>query len=210
MFNERDIEYVGLREIAGVLSIRVSNITYYFPTKNDLVNQISLDLGQLNASTLSRHEPLSMAGFMEMFRIIFQNQVRYRCLLLSFVHTMENTPLMSGRYKDAETARYESMRSNLTLLEEGAYLHSLGETTRAHIVSFLGFVSRFWISEAAISHAHLPVQEQIDHYLDLIARVLSPYAAERGKAGLDAYFQANRTARGPEKTLPGPPQGNAG
>ncbi len=40
MFNERGIEYVGLRELAGVLGIRVSNITYYFPTKDDLVYQL--------------------------------------------------------------------------------------------------------------------------------------------------------------------------
>ena len=38
MFNERGIEYVGMRELAATLNIRVSNITYYFPTKDDLVN----------------------------------------------------------------------------------------------------------------------------------------------------------------------------
>jgi len=35
MFNERGIEYVGLRELASILDMRVSNITYYFPTKDD-------------------------------------------------------------------------------------------------------------------------------------------------------------------------------
>lgn len=33
LFNEHGIEYVGLRELAAHLGIRVSNITYYFPTK---------------------------------------------------------------------------------------------------------------------------------------------------------------------------------
>ena len=43
-FNERGIEYVGLRELASVLNIRVSNISYYFPTKDDLVYALSLEL----------------------------------------------------------------------------------------------------------------------------------------------------------------------
>ncbi|RYZ50620.1 MAG: TetR/AcrR family transcriptional regulator, partial [Chitinophagaceae bacterium] len=30
LFNERGIEYVGLRELAALLNIRVGNITYYF------------------------------------------------------------------------------------------------------------------------------------------------------------------------------------
>ena len=49
MFNIRGIEYVGLREISAELGIRVGNITYYFPTKDDLVNRLSLDLNKLNS-----------------------------------------------------------------------------------------------------------------------------------------------------------------
>jgi AcrR family transcriptional regulator len=33
MFNERGVDSVGLRELAGILDMRVSNITYYFPTQ---------------------------------------------------------------------------------------------------------------------------------------------------------------------------------
>ena len=48
MFNESGIEYVGMRELAGALKMRVGNLTYYFPTKDDLVNRISLDLAEEN------------------------------------------------------------------------------------------------------------------------------------------------------------------
>ena len=44
MFNERGIEYVGLRELAGILDIRVGNISYYFSTKDDLVYELSQEL----------------------------------------------------------------------------------------------------------------------------------------------------------------------
>ena len=52
MFNERGIEYVGLRELAAILDIRVGNITYYFPTKDDLVYEISMGLNQANSAVM--------------------------------------------------------------------------------------------------------------------------------------------------------------
>ena len=48
MFNESGIEYVGMRELAAALDMRIGNLTYYFPTKDDLVNRISLDLAEEN------------------------------------------------------------------------------------------------------------------------------------------------------------------
>src|SRR5688572_28682633 len=88
MFNEQGIEYVGLRELAAVLSMRVSNITYYFPTKDDLVYALSLELSKQNAAVIVERESLTMLTFLRMFRQVFQNHVAYRCLLLSVVHLM--------------------------------------------------------------------------------------------------------------------------
>ena len=39
MFNQSGVEYVGMRELAAALDMRVGNVTYYFPTKDDLVNR---------------------------------------------------------------------------------------------------------------------------------------------------------------------------
>src|SRR3954470_15043706 len=83
MFNEQGIEYVGLRELASLLDIRVSNITYYFPTKDDLVHELSLELSKANSGVIAKRESLTMSAFLEMFHQVFQNHVKYRCLLLS-------------------------------------------------------------------------------------------------------------------------------
>jgi AcrR family transcriptional regulator len=116
MFNERGIEYVGLRELAAVLGIRVGNITYYFPTKDDLVNRLAQNLSNLN-ERISVEENLSLFSFLDRFRKVFANHVQYRCLLLSFVHLMEQNRVLSEGYKETEKKRYSAIVANLSALQ---------------------------------------------------------------------------------------------
>ena len=105
LFNEKGIEYVGMRELAASLDMRVSNVTYYFPTKDDLVNRLSLDLNKLNAEIVVDDKALTIDTFLNMFRRVFNNHVRYRCILLSFVHIMEQNKKISERYKQTQIDR---------------------------------------------------------------------------------------------------------
>ncbi len=66
MFNERGIEYVGLRELAAVLGIRVGNISYYFPTKDDLVYQLSQDFTRSNSEIVVAQNAITIHGFLDM------------------------------------------------------------------------------------------------------------------------------------------------
>src|SRR5688572_33064557 len=74
LFNERGIEYVGLRELAALLDIRVGNITYYFPTKDDLVYDLSVELSKANSAAMVTTENLTLRHFMEMLHRMYQNQ----------------------------------------------------------------------------------------------------------------------------------------
>src|SRR4051794_3285144 len=82
MFNERGIEYVGLRELAAILGMRVSNITYYFPTKDDLVYEISMGLNRANSEVMVADNSMTLKLFIEMLYKVFQNHLEYRCLML--------------------------------------------------------------------------------------------------------------------------------
>src|ERR1043165_1836990 len=83
MFNEGGIEYVGMRDIAAALDMRIGNLTYYFPTKDDLVDQLSLSLAGENNRTIVPVDQITMTGFFDMLEKVFHNHVKYRCLMLS-------------------------------------------------------------------------------------------------------------------------------
>jgi AcrR family transcriptional regulator len=187
MFNERGIEYVGLRELAAVLGIRVGHITYYFPTKDDLVNRLAQNLSNLN-ERISVEENLSLFSFLDRFRKVFANHVQYRCLLLSFVHLMEQNRVLSEGYKETEKKRFSAIVANLSALQQSDYLSPEADTD--FLVSVFTLTARFWISEASLSFRHLSPPDQITHYVTLLAKLVIPYATEKGRADVRRFLAA--------------------
>lgn len=181
MFNERGVEYVGLRELAGILGMRVSNITYYFPTKDDLVNRLSIQLYDLNSSILVVKEDLSIEQFLEMMEQVFWNQLKYRCLLVSFVHLIGQNKLIAARYGDTQTKRNTVIRSNLEVLARNGHIRIKNETELEFLTSTIALVARFWISEAAVTWQHLSAGQQINHYIKSIETLLRLYGVESAK-----------------------------
>src|SRR5688572_13518159 len=137
MFNERGIEYVGLRELAGLLDMRVGNITYYFPTKDDLVYELSQELSRKNSEIIVPTADLTMFNFLEVQYKVFQNQVQFRCLMLSFVHIMQQNPLLANSYSKTQTLRRNTIKSNLSVLANGGYLRITDEAELDFLVSTL-------------------------------------------------------------------------
>lgn len=190
MFNNKGIEYVGMRELAAALGIRVSNITYYFPKKDDLVNRLSLELNKQNSQIVVSNKDLTIETFLEMFRLVFRNHLKYRCLLLSFVHLIEQNKKMSVRYKKTQSDRNATLRLNLKILVKSRYLKVNNEGEIEFLVSAIALIVRFWISEAAVSLSHLKPEEQIYHYVSMIGRLLLPYLTVKGKEGLQKCMKS--------------------
>lgn len=190
LFNERGIEYVGLRELAVLLDIRVGNITYYFPTKDDLVYDLSIELSKANSAAMVVAENLTMRSFMEMLHRMYQNQYRFRCLLRSFVHLMEQNKPMAAAYKTTQATRFDTIGAQLELLKKGGYLQLEGEEEKSFLVSALSLIGRFWISEATISFREKSSEEQIRHYLGLVARLLMPYTTNKAKKEMEEFLEA--------------------
>ena len=190
MFNERGVEYVGLRELAAVLAIRVSNITYYFPTKDDLVHELSMELGKANANIIVERESLTMQAFLEMLQHVFRNHVKYRCLLLSVVHLTKQNRHMAETYKKTQSVRNATLTANLQVLANAGYLNVQDEAAMEFLVSGISLVSRFWISEAAISFRSLSAAEQMQRYLTFITRLLLPYSTAKAKREINNFLES--------------------
>jgi AcrR family transcriptional regulator len=188
LFNQNGIEYVGMRELAASLGMQIGNITYYFPTKNDLVNQLALDLSALNEKTLASPGNPTLFSFLEMRERNFKNQHAYRCLFLSFVHIIKQNPLIAERYKNVEKARGDGAIDYIKMLQKQGYLKIESDENVLFLTSTIGLIARFWISEAAISYNHLPFEQQIRHYSGLIARMLSPYATKSGRIQIESFL----------------------
>lgn len=189
MFNERGVEYVGLRELAGLLDIRVSNITYYFPTKDDLVYELSQQLARSNSAIIVEDKNSSMITFLEMLQRVFENQHRFRSLLRSFVHIMTQNKRVLESYKNTHTVRRTTFASNIHSLVANGYLKVENDERLNFLVSAMSIINRYWLSEVAVFSTHLSREQQIRQYLLLIMNLFEPYAAAKGRKEMAVFRQ---------------------
>ena len=151
------------------------------------VNRLALDLAEENNKTIVTVEHVTMKTFFEILRQVFHNHVKYRCLMLSFVHVMQQNPIIAKRYSKIQSARNETWFKNILALREEKYLSAdTGEVD--FLVSTIGLIARFWISEAAISFKNLSEEQQLQHYTRMIARIFLPYATAKGRRDLETLL----------------------
>jgi AcrR family transcriptional regulator len=191
LFNENGIEYVGMRELAADLKMRVGNVTYYFPTKDDLVQELISRLADLNSKTIGP-ACSNIFDFLSMYTRIFNNQYQYRCLLLSFVHLVSRHPIFASNYAATEERRRGALRNHITsMMKNNSLSGSLTDDQIDLIVSHISLISRFWLSEARISYVNWTVGQTMAHYLNLIAEVLLAYATDKGKKQVNDFRRAS-------------------
>lgn len=188
LFNQHGIEYVGMRELAASLDMQIGNITYYYPTKDDLVNQLALDLSALNDRILDAPAELTLASFLVMRERNFRNQWDYRCLFLSFVHLVKQNKKMGDRFKRIEKERGDELIRHIRLLEKGKYLQPGTHRRLSLTATAIRLIARFWISDAALSQGQTPVQDQVRHYVRLIAEILAPSATAKGRKQIEGFL----------------------
>jgi hypothetical protein len=147
-------------------------------------------LSKANAAIIVSNQNVTLRSFLEMFYQVFQNHLRFRCLLLSFVHIMEQNKLVAAAYKKTQVDRNVVIRKNISVLAESGFLKLSDAAEMDFLVSTLALISRFWISEAAISYKHLTHQEQVQHYFALLTKLLLPYTSAKGKKELLQFAES--------------------
>lgn len=195
LFNRKGIEYVGMRELAAEMGMRIGNITYYFPTKDDLVLQLTIAYSELNSATLAAFPDTSLESYLQKSEQLFQNANKYRCLPLSIVHTLTQNKLVARRYKKVSSVRQEGLIQAMKALKNSGYL-KINDEELWVLVSAFSLINRFWPSEASLSSKHLS-KKQIDHYLKLVALLFIPYATAAGKKDIDHFLSKRKISREP-------------
>ena len=132
-------------------------------------------------------ENMTMPVFFEMLQQVFRNHLKYRCLMLSFVHVIQRNPLIAKRYSKTQSERSDTWAKNIHALIASKYLEADKDAV-AFLVSSIGLIARFWISEAAISFRNQSEDDQISHYLSMIARIFLLYSTRKGKRYLEGLL----------------------
>jgi AcrR family transcriptional regulator len=188
LFNEQGIEYVGMRELAAALEMRIGNITYYFPTKDDLVFAIAQDYSDSNTQLYKDNPVAGLYDFLTRCRRVFENGVRYRCLMLSMVHVMEQNELVSEHYRKVARQRIGGLAEVMNTLREEKQIKDDSEDMEWFLVGINSLIGRFWFSEAALTTRRNKLDSAISHYLRLQAQLFKPYATKKGLKDIERFL----------------------
>nr|WP_295934851.1 TetR/AcrR family transcriptional regulator [uncultured Dyadobacter sp.] len=190
LFNLKGIEYVGMRELAADLGMRIGNLTYYYPTKDDLVFSISQAYTESNSKIHSEVSVKGLYDFLHKNKLLFENGLKFQCLLLSMVHLMEQNSLIAANYQgNVMQNRMSGLVHDIGLLEENKYLKFSCEDDKQLIISSNSLQSRFWLSEAVLTESRQNLSRQLTHYLRMKAHLFRPYATKKGLADIDKFME---------------------
>jgi AcrR family transcriptional regulator len=191
LFNRKGIDNAGVREIAKNLGLRVGNITYYFPTKDDLVAELSASLAVLNSNVRRAVDKLTLTGFLQTYRQIFENHYRYRCLFAGYLQLFERNPKVKKQYTRTQQMRFTTLTGNIReLMDNGRLKKSITEAELHMIVSSLALTTRFWLPESRLSYRNYSKEQLFGHYLSLVAHLLTPYATATGKNEIRVFLRS--------------------
>lgn len=189
LFNLKGIEYVGMRELAADLGMRIGNLTYYFPTKDDLVFSISQSYTESNSKIHSDLPVTGLYNFLHKNKLLFENGLKYQCLLLSMVHLMEQNSRIAANYQgNVMQNRMSGLVHDIELLEENKYLKFSCQDDKLLIVSSNSLQSRFWLSEAVLTESRQNLARQLTHYLRMKAHLFRPYATKKGLEDIEKFM----------------------
>ncbi|TLV04013.1 helix-turn-helix transcriptional regulator [Dyadobacter luticola] len=189
LFNEKGIEYVGMRELAAALDMRIGNLTYYFPTKDDLVLKL---LETFSAADVAIHEAnkvKSLYDFLLKNALLFDNSLKYKALSLSMVHLIEQNPKIGANNSLVGNAYETRLNEEIALLAKNNYLKFKSSIEQLLLVSTNSLQNRFWMSEALLDGNRKTLEGQKNHYLSMKAFLFTPYATQAGLKDIERFLK---------------------
>ena len=187
MLNEKGLENVSTYDLARALDIRQSNITYYFPTKSDIIRALGKRMIEEVNQPFEAVSPqeFSFRYFYRLVDRVMQIHLRYRFFMLNYAAIITADRELNDYFIRVLEARPGQQAGIISLLDANGYLKG-GEIMphNENILYMQNIVAVYWVQEAAIYHAHLSDAEKRRHYLRLFFQVFVPYLTPRGEADL--------------------------
>lgn len=183
LFNERGLHRVGVRDLARELGISPGNLAYHFPTKDDLVSALVLELHELNARTVFAELPddFSVVTLYRAAVATMRNMLEYRFVLLSYVDAVRASPELSKMDARLHEKRRRRANDMINRLADNGHLHRRRFSARAdHVHEQCEMISSGWLTAHALHPERRSEQAAVLHYAKLGCVLLEPYLTDKG------------------------------
>jgi AcrR family transcriptional regulator len=194
LFNTEGLNAVSSRHVSDALGISYGNLTYHFPKKDDLILQLYHDMqAELDEKVTNLRAEIFRFDFMiRSLRAMLAVLDKYRFIYLHLPELIRRFPEAKIHAQRQYQRRVRICREIYDFLITAGYLkperHHGHYDKLAHGVMMLIYS---WVVDAELFYTGAD-EDKIDHYLELIYRVVS---ASLTQSGSEAFM---RVYHGPE------------
>jgi len=184
LFCKEGLETVGTRDIAKQVGISLGNLTYYFPTKNDIILALS---NEFTAAIDKELQVESAAGdkvFTDFYRqveAVFQIQLRYRFLFNKrYAEIVTSIAEIQTYFQNVLKGRFVFWRQlHQEFVQQKLAAESLLEDTTSLSYVF-NILALFWHQEQEIYMPKASDKQKVDHALAVFFQPYKPYLTKKG------------------------------
>ena len=189
LYNEHGVEYVGVRELAKDLNLKGGNITYYFPTKFDLIKELGGRLSDGNAQIIGSYQEKTMYNYLTMHQALYNNQYKYRSLVVSLPLLLKQNEDFRRQYNENQSVRKESMYNELKSLFLAGYIQGTKIEILDTVLHSIIMIGRLWVIEANLDSEVIIEEEVIPVYLKRLSNILRLVASKKGLDEIDQFLE---------------------
>lgn len=194
LYNTHGVEHVTTRDIAKKINISSGNLTYHFPTRNDIIYALMCRLLEDIDKALSipvnpsYKNPLAMSYHQCL--IIVSRQIDYEFLFNKrYAEVITSLPEMQKLLQEVLVKRFDQWKQlNEQLVKDGLAGTLLRKDSHAHS-HILNIIGLYWHQEVAIYFPKMNRAEKIEHAMALIFQSYKPYLTQKGLGILKPFIK---------------------
>lgn len=183
LFNKHGIDGVKTRDIAEKAGISLGNLTYYYPTKNDIVLALCRQfIDRVDEELVDEPAPNGLLYMYHLVKRVFLIQLEYRFILNArYAEIVASLPEVQRHYRNVLVTRLGYARQLYTqMVSEGLAEKALIANT-VELVYMVNIIGLFWQQELAIYSPEMVDEEKVEYALAVLFQAYRPYLTAKGK-----------------------------
>lgn len=184
LFNDKGLGQVSLRDIAHAMEISVGNLTYYYKTRDALVEALYLQLvDHLNkvVGSLSP-EALNLTLLHAFARTTLEMFYAYRFIMIDFAQLIRYHKSIRTHYQQLSAFRTQQFEVLFDgLIQLGLLRAPAFEQEYAYLYRRMRVFGDYWLASALVEHETLP-SSLVEEQLRISIAAIYPYLTKKGRA----------------------------
>lgn len=186
LFNEKGVMNVTLRDVAKSMNKSYGNITYHFPTKEEVITRLFEEMN-MELAALQTSNDLSnlMSYLLELPEFSFDINLKYLFFTIDYNELKRNFPNLFEKVKTLNEAGKMKWKELLMYLRDKNYLNQKISNDDLDYLMFLSVSIHFTYFQMTDSHAY-----QKAEFTKMVNKMSQPYLSEKGLAVYNSWLNS--------------------